>query len=60
MEKNYCENCGYIQNLACYENAKPPNEGITLCEECSWLTPKQINRQNFGEHKIVLRDLESA
>jgi len=60
MEKNYCENCGSIHNLASYEHLKALDYGIVLCDDCSYLLVKQIKRQEYGDEKIVLRDLESA
>ncbi len=60
MEKPYCENCGSIQDLACYDKLKAPNDNLVLCEDCADLPIKKITRKSFGDDKIILRDLKSA
>ncbi len=60
MENKYCENCGSVHHLFIYEDLKPPNKDICLCEDCADMPIKSIQRQDFSNSKIFIRDLEKS
>lgn len=49
MSELYCENCGGLNGLKMYTHVTGIHQNICLCEECSWLPLRFIERRKFPD-----------